>query len=246
MAVRPEISLEAFRSSRAGEVSEPDVLSAQLDVSPGARDAVAARVEAAKKKLFTDPQSPEQLLHAFTTFSDEVWRDTKRILNLDGVPGISRSFRWCLCAYSILLAPWSVVALKVTHMGSTKELGFAVHASQPLKAGEIIYELAGLLSTDTEAPNFTRLAEMEADDGTPRVLIGPIRLVNHDCSPNAEYMFIPGHPLARTIRVLRDIAAGDEVSLLRRQLFRGPQPRLPMPDVQGGAQPEDRAPWAVP
>jgi hypothetical protein len=58
-------------------------------------------------------------------------------------------------------------------------------ASVPLLAGEYIYELTGLLSVDGHATN-TRLSEYRADDNTARILFGPLRMLNHDCSPNAE------------------------------------------------------------
>jgi hypothetical protein len=58
-------------------------------------------------------------------------------------------------------------------------------ASVPLLAGEYIYELMGLMSLDGNAKH-THLSEIEAADNTVRILCGPLRMLNHDCNPNAE------------------------------------------------------------
>ncbi|KAJ7828840.1 hypothetical protein B0H14DRAFT_2366899, partial [Mycena olivaceomarginata] len=94
----------------------------------------------------------------------------------------------CFDAYCILQAPWSVVKLKKVHlMGPTRTpgFGFGIVASVALLAGEYIYELMGLLSVDGKAVH-TRLSEIRAADKTVRILCGPLRMLNHDCNPNAE------------------------------------------------------------
>ncbi|KAJ7886453.1 hypothetical protein B0H14DRAFT_2177275, partial [Mycena olivaceomarginata] len=45
------------------------------------------------------------------------------------------------------------------------------------------------------------------------ILIGLLRMVNHDCNPNAEYLSVNGSESALTVRTLRDIAAGEEIAL---------------------------------
>jgi hypothetical protein len=91
----------------------------------------------------------------------------------------------------ILQAPWSVVRLKkVYHIGPTRnpEFGFGIVSSIALLAGEYIYELMGLLSVDGNAVH-TRLSEIRAADKTVRILCGPLRMLNHDCNPNAEVSY---------------------------------------------------------
>jgi hypothetical protein len=80
------------------------------------------------------------------------------------------------------------VRLKKVHLiGPTRnpEFGFGIVASVALLAGEYIYELMGLLSVDGNAVH-TRLSEIRAADKTVRILCGPLRMLNHDCNPNAE------------------------------------------------------------
>jgi hypothetical protein len=75
--------------------------------------------------------------------------------------------------------------IKRLEMGPNRIRGFGITASVPLPANEYIYELAGLISVDGNAEH-TRLSQYEATDKTVRILIGPLRMVNHDCNPNAE------------------------------------------------------------
>ncbi|KAJ7905941.1 hypothetical protein B0H13DRAFT_1477805, partial [Mycena leptocephala] len=104
------------------------------------------------------------------------------------------------------------VRLKVLSLGSNRTRGFGIVASVPLLAGEYIYELTGLLSVDGHATN-TRLSEYRADDNTARILFGPLRMLNHDCSPNAEYLKITGCELGLVVRTLSAINPGEEITL---------------------------------
>lgn len=81
---------------------------------------------------------------------------------------------------------------KVLPLGPKQTRGFGIAASVPLTAKEYIYELAGLISVDGNAEH-TRLPEYEATDKTVRLLIGPLRMVNHDCNPNAEVCYVFSH-----------------------------------------------------
>ncbi|KAJ7856945.1 hypothetical protein B0H14DRAFT_2752016, partial [Mycena olivaceomarginata] len=96
-------------------------------------------------------------------------------------------------------------------MGPNRIRGFGITASVPLPANEYIYELAGLILVDGNAEH-TRLSQYEATDKTVRILIGPLRMVNHNCNPNAEYLPVDGSKSALTVRTLRDIAAGEEIT----------------------------------
>lgn len=86
----------------------------------------------------------------------------------------------------------SCVKLGVRHFGKEQMLGFGIFARVDLKRGEFIYELTGLLAADDEADR-TELSviQTKADDpktlGYSRVLFGPLRFINHQCTtPNAE------------------------------------------------------------
>ncbi|KAJ7875941.1 hypothetical protein B0H14DRAFT_2568535 [Mycena olivaceomarginata] len=92
------------------------------------------------------------------------------------------------------------------------EFGFGIIASVALLAGEYIYELMGLLSVDGNAVH-TRLSEIRAADKTVRILCGPLRMLNHDCNPNAEYESMTGCELGLIVRTLRSIEPGEEITL---------------------------------
>ncbi|KAJ7876650.1 hypothetical protein B0H13DRAFT_1472229, partial [Mycena leptocephala] len=118
----------------------------------------------------------------------------------------------CFDAYCVLQAPWSAVKLKVLSMGSNLTRGFGIVASVPLLSGEYIYELMGLMSSDGNAKH-TRLSEIEAAGNTVRILCGPLRMVNRDCKPNAEYLNITGCELGLIVRTCRAINPGEEITL---------------------------------
>lgn len=64
---------------------------------------------------------------------------------------------------------------------------FAIIAEEELPQQTIIHELTGLLSSDpADGTSHSNLSVMQDLDGVPRVLFGPIRLVNHCCAPNGR------------------------------------------------------------
>ncbi|KAJ6454027.1 hypothetical protein C8R47DRAFT_1228846 [Mycena vitilis] len=123
--------------------------------------------------------------------------------------------QWTLCAYTVLLAPWSAVKLRVTRMGPSDTKGFAIVAARDLKENEYIYELAGLMSIDTaELAQHTDLSVVTfPGHDTKHILFGPIRLVNHDCQPNAEFVHLShtDDMHAMTIQTNRAICKGDQL-----------------------------------
>ncbi|KAJ7834439.1 hypothetical protein B0H14DRAFT_3142334 [Mycena olivaceomarginata] len=117
---------------------------------------------------------------------------------------------WALQAYIGLIAPWSAVRLKVLPLGIAAELGFSVVAQCAFSTGEYIYELIGLLTTDY-VEGHTELSTITCPHHQTRhVFWGPIRMVNHDCSPNIQYVEVPGRR-AMVASALRDIQIGDEL-----------------------------------
>ena len=75
--------------------------------------------------------------------------------------------------------------LKLTTIGEKKEFG--VEASRKFSKGEYIYELVGLVPMDgsenhSELSAITPHIDQELGEALePRVLFGPIRLINHHC-----------------------------------------------------------------
>jgi hypothetical protein len=75
-------------------------------------------------------------------------------------------------------------------MGPLHTKGFAIFASRDLKANEFIYELSGLMSIDFVADHTNLSVVTYPGESTKHILFGPIRLINHDCRPNVEVMFL--------------------------------------------------------
>jgi hypothetical protein len=77
-------------------------------------------------------------------------------------------------------------------MGPHSQKGFGIFANVLIRKGEEIPELIGLMPQDNRAPHselsaVTVAAHQDQPEGEERVLIGPIRMVNHLCQNfNAE------------------------------------------------------------
>ncbi|KAF8176159.1 hypothetical protein K438DRAFT_1847066 [Mycena galopus ATCC 62051] len=99
-----------------------------------------------------------------------------------------RTVRRCLQAHITLIAPWAFAKLTIICMDKQQ---YRVIASTDLPSNTRIYELVGKLSVDHvdgDAKSKTMtLSEMFAEDGTTRVLYGPIQLVNHSYRANTAY-----------------------------------------------------------
>jgi hypothetical protein len=92
-------------------------------------------------------------------------------------------------AHAQLLSAESPVRLKVVRMGDEGGKGFGIQASRNIGKGELIYELIGLMAIDSVTSN-SGLSEIhphktqvgrKRDRANPRVLVGPLRYVNHVC-----------------------------------------------------------------
>ncbi|KAJ7806189.1 hypothetical protein B0H14DRAFT_3152985 [Mycena olivaceomarginata] len=169
-------------------------LSPNSDVPLEIRVHIHSLYEKAKPEILHQNQTLEGLIQATTALFTEIWKSAP-VLNLDGIRG-------------------SMVRREIEGhvMGSPGIRGFGIVVSVPLLAGEYIYELTGLLSVDGNAEH-TRLSEIRAADNTVRILFGPLRMLNHDCNPNAEYESITGCELGLIVRTLRSVESGEEITL---------------------------------
>ncbi len=91
----------------------------------------------------------------------------------------------CIAAYALVILPNSSVKLKVIHLGNEGR-GFAVFARRRITKGEILYDLPGLITSDTKAPH-TELSSIRPHPSQIRskkshILFGPVRFINHSCS----------------------------------------------------------------
>ncbi|KAJ6516826.1 hypothetical protein C8R47DRAFT_1088438 [Mycena vitilis] len=122
---------------------------------------------------------------------------------------------WTLCAYTVLLAPWSAVKLRVPRMGPSNNKSFAIFAARDLKENELIYELPGLLSMDiADIAHQTNLSVVTLPGrNSKHILFGPIRLVNHGCQANVEFVHLThtSDMHAMTIRTNRAIQKDEQL-----------------------------------
>lgn len=94
-------------------------------------------------------------------------------------PTCARHFK----AYIVLLTPWSRVRLCVRQQFNRPQ--FSILATEDIEADTLLYELIGTMSTDTANKiSHTNQSTMFANDGSERILSGPVRIVNHHCSAN--------------------------------------------------------------
>ncbi|KAJ7920320.1 hypothetical protein B0H13DRAFT_2423362 [Mycena leptocephala] len=107
------------------------------------------------------------------------------IMNLSDDDSGHEALLWALQAYIGLISPWSPVKLKVLPLGITAEPGFGVEHTA--------------LSTITCPRHQTR-----------HIFWGPISMVNHDYSPNLQYVEVTGQR-AMVACALRNIQIGEEL-----------------------------------
>ncbi|KAJ7928672.1 hypothetical protein B0H13DRAFT_2311289 [Mycena leptocephala] len=117
---------------------------------------------------------------------------------------------WALQAYIGLISPWSPMKLKVLPLGITAEPGFGVVARRAFSTGEYIFELIGLLTTDYVEEHTALSTITYPRHQTRHIFWGPIRMVNHDCSPNFQYVEVTGQR-AMVACALRNIQIGEEL-----------------------------------
>ncbi|KAJ7934896.1 hypothetical protein B0H13DRAFT_2481348 [Mycena leptocephala] len=132
------------------------------------------------------------------------------IMNLSDDDSGHEALLWALQVYIGLISPWSPVKLKVLPLGITAEPGFGVVARRAFSTGEYIFELIGLLTTDY-VEEHTALSTITCPrHQTRHIFRGPIRMVNHDCSPNVQYVEVTGQR-AMVACALRNIQIGEDL-----------------------------------
>lgn len=127
---------------------------------------------------------------------------------------------WCSIAYGYIVSnPESGVRLRVRLFAGGNERGFSITSTRDLVQHEVLYSLMGLMPDDAKAEH-SRLSEIEphpsqlhnkANAEKPRILIGPIRFINHACrSYNAEYVAVKSK-LAFVVQTTKAIKSGEEI-----------------------------------
>ena len=96
-----------------------------------------------------------------------------------------------LYRYSLLYSSGSAVRImKVSH--NHQQASFGLKATRTIPAGVFILETCSSMSlgpASTSGPSVIEAAPNQLGPIGPRLILGPFRLVNHDCNPNAQVSF---------------------------------------------------------
>ncbi|KAJ7613359.1 hypothetical protein DFH06DRAFT_1307939 [Mycena polygramma] len=181
-------------------------------------------VDGMGRELFPEPPTVQNFRRTTGELHRRLWMWGKYKMNLAGDANGGRALKWALQAYLVIIAPWSSVRLKVVRMGREDEPGFGLVASRHIDMGEYIYEAIGLYTIDFSTDH-SFLSTIDCPrHGTPHVFWGPIRLINHDCRPNVEYIEVAG-TRAMIVQALRPIQVGEELFVdYGRDFWEGPCP----------------------
>ncbi|KAJ7658706.1 hypothetical protein DFH06DRAFT_1195693 [Mycena polygramma] len=122
---------------------------------------------------------------------------------------------WFVGGYAALFASWSLVSLRMRAIGGVGPRQFAVIAEENIPPQTTLHELTGLLSSSpADGRSHTNLSVMYDLDGERRVLMGPIRMLNHSCNPNTDFLFLKsGNGHAVTVRANRQIQKDEEITV---------------------------------
>ncbi|KAJ7621520.1 hypothetical protein DFH06DRAFT_1232784 [Mycena polygramma] len=175
---------------------EPEQMS--LDAQTTADDVKHIRelFESAKRHLLKQSQTLKELLRQTELLAAQISTYVK-----NNSKRLDAAVLWSLRAYCILLAPWSTVQLRIVTLRTTQGHGFGIVAATELQKGEYIYELCG---------SFDLSVTTSRTHNTPHVLFGPLRLVNHRCKPNAEFIAVNGSRMM-IAAATRKICVGEEI-----------------------------------
>ena len=141
-------------------------------------------------------RSAESLQRQISTFQleDEHWsaclRQYVRFFFTFAHSSVSFSIS-LLYRYSLIYSSGSTVSiLKMTH--NCQRATFGLKANRNIPSGAYIMETCSSMSLDlapAPGPSIIESALRQLGPPGPRLILGPFRLVNHDCNPNAHVSF---------------------------------------------------------
>lgn len=91
-----------------------------------------------------------------------------------------------------------------------------IRAKQNIAKDTLIWELCGVLSSDPAGESYSTIiphpSQFPTEKERARWMVGPARLCNHSCRPNAILRAIPAQP-AFIVQVTRPLLIGDEITI---------------------------------
>ncbi|KAJ7137683.1 hypothetical protein C8R44DRAFT_765939 [Mycena epipterygia] len=115
--------------------------------------------------------------------------------------------------YKLLYSPDSNVQLEKVVFGDGPISG-GLRARSSIRAGAYLLYACGSLSSNRHKPGHATIEATTQQLGPTgsRLILGPLRFVNHDCTPNSQLYPIPNSH-AFTIITLRQIEAGESITV---------------------------------
>ncbi|KAJ6618788.1 hypothetical protein B0H10DRAFT_1214281 [Mycena sp. CBHHK59/15] len=115
--------------------------------------------------------------------------------------------------YKLLYSPDSNVGLEKVVFGDGPITG-GLKARKPITPGTYVLYACGSLSSDRYQPGHATIEATTQQLGPTgsRLILGPLRFVNHDCNPNSQLYPIPNSH-AFVILALQPIAAGESITV---------------------------------
>ncbi|KDR65068.1 hypothetical protein GALMADRAFT_82314 [Galerina marginata CBS 339.88] len=199
-------------------------ISLEMNMEPFAHAIIWSMFEKIKHQLnIQDPPAymstaeklAKSILSLYPLF---VWENKKS----ESLATLSWYLDRCIAAYTLVINPEAIVHLKVKLLGHANQKGFAIHATKDIIKGEYIQELLGLMPED-RTKNYTDLSTITPHPDNcnndknssfdEKLLIGPIRFINHRCfSYNVEFVAVR-NTYAFTVVATKDIKASEEILL---------------------------------
>jgi len=151
-----------------------------------------------------------------TAVADVITQDYPSIFQGEGDKNILKHLlqRYHMMTYT---SPKTLCVEKVQfHVGSSSIVTCGLKALTDIDAFVVILASCSSMSSDIVAgrPGVSIITSSSRQKGEPgpRLILGPFRFANHDCSPNCQIMPIP-NSYAYTLCTLREIQAGESITV---------------------------------
>ncbi|KAG8976541.1 Histone-lysine N-methyltransferase set9 [Tulasnella sp. 427] len=176
------------------------------------------------------PKVREGRLETWIAGAEKIWEDVvlpaieRGELNDNLKVEDAKLFSRLLVRYYTIYHPTSSIKLCVVRFPGIPQPQRGVAARDRIQAGTFLLEAGGLVASDNPSKRISGFSFIEhkgggrrADSGK-RMLAGPVRFVNHHCRPNCEYYNVVDRKTSEpskfyTLRVLRDILPGEEITV---------------------------------
>jgi len=159
-------------------------------------------------KMHVDPLNP-----SFATCQEAAKEVMAKLPELFGEKLCYKVLVHMILRYKLMYSPESNVGIEKIVFGDDKITG-GLRARTAIRAGAYLLHACGSLSSNLHKPGHATIEATTQQLGPTgsRLILGPLRFVNHDCNPNSQLYPIPNSN-AFTIITLRQIEAGESITV---------------------------------